>query len=231
MDKFSNKKAVILLSGGLDSSTVLAHAKSQGFDVYAISFAYGQRHNIELEYASLQANSGGAIEHKIINIDVASFGGSALTDYNINVPKNRDSNKISSEIPITYVPARNLIFLSYALGYAETLKTKDIFIGVNSVDYSGYPDCRPEFIESFEKTANLATKVGVEGGKIKIHTPLMTLTKSEIIKMGNDLGVDYSNSLSCYDPQGDKACGECDSCSLRLQGFKDAGLEDPFKYV
>jgi len=227
----SNKKAVILLSGGLDSSTVAAIARSQGFDVYAISFAYGQRHNIELEYSKKQAEASGAIDHKIVNIDLSAFGGSALTDSNIEVPKDRSDETMSSEIPITYVPARNTIFLSYALGIAEVIGAKDIFIGVNSVDYSGYPDCRPEFIESFQRTANLATKVGIEGAEIKIHTPLISLSKAEIIKRGVGLGVDYANSISCYDPVESKACGHCDSCQLRLQGFEDANLRDPAEYV
>lgn len=226
-------RAVVLLSGGLDSSTIAAIAKEEGYDIYAISFLYGQRHNIELEYARKQAEAVSAKEHKIANIDLKLFGGSALTDSKIEVPKNREESQISSGIPITYVPARNTIFLSFALGYAEVIGANDIFIGVNAVDYSGYPDCREEFIRSFERTANLATKVGVEGdGKtIKVHTPLIELSKAEIIKRGIELGVDYSNSLSCYDPVESKACGVCDSCQLRLNGFKQAGLEDPFEYV
>lgn len=226
-----NKKAVILLSGGLDSSTVSAIVKNSGYDIFALSFAYGQRHNDEIEYAKFQAQDVGVIEHKIVNVDLSALGGSALTDCNIDVPKDREEGKISSEIPITYVPARNTIFLSYALGYAEVIGANDIFIGVNAVDYSGYPDCRGEFIESFQKTANLATKVGVEGEEIKIHTPLIDLSKAEIIKKGMELGVDYSNSLSCYDPVDGKACGACDACQLRLAGFKEANLKDPFQYV
>lgn len=229
--KSNNKKAVILLSGGLDSSTISAIAVNEGYDVYALSFSYGQRHNVELEYSKKQAMESGAIEHKIINIDSDAFAGSALTDANIDVPKDRNDEVISSEIPVTYVPARNTIFLSYALGYAEVIGSSDIFIGVNAVDYSGYPDCRKEFIDSFQAMANLATKAGVEGEKMKVHTPLIDLTKAEIIKLGIKLGVDYSKSLSCYDPVHDRACGHCDSCKLRLAGFKAAGMEDPFPYV
>ena len=225
----SNKKAVVLLSGGLDSSTIIAVAKKKGFEIYALSFHYGQRHNIELEYAKKQAKTNQVKEHKIIDIDLRAFGSSALTD-DIDVPKNRSDHDINSEIPITYVPARNTIFLSYALGYAEVIGSNNIFIGVNAVDYSGYPDCRPEYISSFEDMANLATKSAIEGEKITIHTPLINLSKSEIIKIGLEHGVDYSNSISCYDPIDGKACGECDSCKLRLKGFSEAGVVDPFKY-
>jgi 7-cyano-7-deazaguanine synthase len=215
-----NKKAVILLSGGLDSATVLAIAKAQNFDCYAISFEYGQRHNIELDYAKKQAELQKIVEHKIIKIDLRAFGGSALTA-DIAVPKNRDENIIASEIPVTYVPARNTIFLSYALAYAEVLKSSDIFIGVNALDYSGYPDCRPEYIKTFEKLANLATKAGVEEGLIKINTPLIDKTKAEIIKIGLELGVDYNQTISCYDPIDGKPCGKCDACLLREKGFRE----------
>ncbi len=226
-----NKKAVILLSGGLDSTTNLAIAKDMGFDLYALSFQYGQRNNPELEMAKINAKDFGAKEHKIIDINLDSFGGSALTA-NIDVPKN-EGNKVSTDdIPITYVPARNLIFLSLATAYAEVLGAWDIFIGVNAVDFSGYPDCRPVFIESFEKTANLATKAGLsEENQIKIHTPLIHLKKSEIIEKGISLGVDYSKTLTCYDPTPEGlACGKCDSCVLRRNGFLEANIEDPTIY-
>lgn len=218
------KKAAILLSGGLDSATACAIAKASGFEVYAISFDYGQRHRFELECASAQAKLQNIKEHKIIKIDLRTFGASALTS-EIDVPKNRDEQKMQSEIPITYVPARNTIFLSYALAYAEVLNAFDIFIGVNAVDYSGYPDCRPEYIKAFEVMANLATKTGVEGKKLTIHTPLIDLTKAQIIKKGIELGVDYSKTTSCYDPsETGQACGVCDSCILREKGFKEAGF-------
>ena len=225
------KKAVVLLSGGLDSTTALAIAKKEGFDVYALSFDYGQRHRIELERAKKIAKKLGVIDHQIINIDLRQFGGSALTD-SIDVPTHREEKIVSEEIPVTYVPARNTIFLSLGLAYAEVNNAPHIFLGVNAVDYSGYPDCRPEFIEAFEKLANLATKITVEGKeKIKIHTPLIQLTKAKIILKGIELDVDYSLTYSCYKPEkGGKACGICDSCQLRLRGFKEAGLEDPLNY-
>jgi len=219
------KKAVLLLSGGLDSATVLAIAKSQGYDVYALSFKYGQRHAVELQAADRVAAKLDATEHKIAEIDLRLFGGSALTA-DIAIPKNRSNHDIGHGVPITYVPARNTIFLSFALAWAEVLGAYDIFIGVNAVDYSGYPDCRPEFIESFEKTANLATSYAIESGqKIQIHTPLINLSKSEIIKLGLQLGVDYSMTISCYDPspQG-QACGTCDSCILRAKGFAEHAI-------
>jgi 7-cyano-7-deazaguanine synthase len=224
------KKAIVLLSGGLDSSTVLAVAKSQKYDTYALTFQYGQRHAIEIDFARQVANHLQVTEHKIVQIDLRLFGGSALTD-DISVPKNRVSEEANAEIPITYVPARNTIFLSFALAWAEVIKSDDIFIGVNAVDYSGYPDCRPEFIEAYERMARLATKAGVEGQEINIHTPLIKLTKSEIIQLGTKLGVDYSLTLSCYEPTptGD-FCGECDSCRLRLKGFANASVEDPGHY-
>jgi len=221
------KKAVILLSGGLDSATVLALAKSEEYEIYAISFSYGQRHNVELDKAREIAKSANVTEHKIVEIDLRAFGGSALTD-DIAVPKSDNVDDINDEIPVTYVPARNLIFLSYALGYAETLQSQNIFIGVNALDYSGYPDCRPDFIKSFEQTANFATAAGIGDKKFTIHTPLMEKTKAEIIKLGLELGVDYSKTLSCYDPiDGDKPCGHCDSCLLRNKGFSENRMTDP----
>ena len=224
-------KAIVLLSGGLDSTTTLAIAKNLGYDLFAISFSYGQRHKIELERAKIVAREIKTKEHRIINIDLRQFGGSALTD-DIDVPTHREDEKISTSIPITYVPARNTIFLSYALAYAEVIQCNNIFIGVTSVDYSGYPDCRPEFITAFEIMANLATKAGVEGmDRIKIHTPLIHMTKAEIIKEGLSLGLDYGLTHSCYDPnEVGLACGNCDSCLLRLKGFKKLGVEDPLKY-
>ena len=226
-----NKKAVILLSGGLDSTTNLAIAKDMGFDLHALSFRYGQRNNPELEMAKTNAKEFEAKEHKIIDINLDSFGGSALTA-DIDVPKNNGNKVSTDDIPITYVPARNLIFLSLATAYAEVLGAWDIFIGVNAVDFSGYPDCRPEFIESFQKTANLATKAGLsEENQIKIHTPLIHLKKSEIIEKGISLGVDYSKTLTCYDPTPEGlACGKCDSCVLRRNGFLEANIEDPTIY-
>lgn len=224
------KKAVVLLSGGLDSATVLAMALKDGFDVYAVSFRYGQRHSVELDCAVEQAQDG-ARQHKIVDIDLSSFGGSALTA-DIDVPKHESVDELGDEIPVTYVPARNTVFLSYALAWAEVLGADDIFIGVNALDYSGYPDCRPEFIAAYEKMANLATVAGVKGQKLTIHTPLISLTKAEIIEQGLDLGVDYAKTTSCYDPSPDgKSCGHCDSCLLRLKGFSDAGTSDPREYV
>ncbi|MFI3218105.1 MAG: 7-cyano-7-deazaguanine synthase QueC [Methylococcales bacterium] len=220
------KKAIILLSGGLDSITVLALAKQQGFKCYALSFDYGQRHNAELIAAAQIATDYQVEDHKIIKLGLGSIGGSALTDEHIAVP-----HTLQTGIPVTYVPARNTIFLSFALGWAEVLHLHDIFIGVNAVDYSGYPDCRPEFIESFQKLANLATKAGVEGTHFSIHTPLIHLSKAEIIKTGIALGVNYQRTVSCYsaDTQG-RACGECDACRLRKTGFLDAGLPDVTRY-
>ena len=224
-------KAVVLLSGGLDSTTVLAIAKAEGHDVYALSFAYGQRHSWELECARVVARVGGAKEHRTATIDLRAFGGSALTA-DIDVPKGRTPEEMSSGIPITYVPARNTIFLSYALAWAEVLGSSDIFIGVNALDYSGYPDCRPEFIAAFERMANLATKAGVEGRQaLTIHAPLISLTKAEIIRKGLELGVDYSLTSSCYDPSPTgQPCGGCDSCVLRQKGFRENGLVDPLQY-
>ena len=226
-----SKKAVVLLSGGLDSATVLAIARAEGYEPYALSFSYGQRHAWELEAAKHVAASLGVAQHRIATIDLRVFGGSALTD-DIAVPKGRDADEMAEGIPITYVPARNTIFLSFALAWAEVLESSDIFIGVNALDYSGYPDCRPEFIEAFEKMANLATKAGVEGRQqLKIHTPLIALTKAQIIQKGLQLGVDYGLTSSCYDPFPDgQPCGECDSCLLRQKGFRENGTEDPLRY-
>ncbi|MBD3756353.1 MAG: 7-cyano-7-deazaguanine synthase QueC [Gammaproteobacteria bacterium] len=224
----ASKKAVILLSGGLDSATVLAIARSEGYECHTISFDYGQRHRAELDFAAALAQQQGAASHRVVQVDMSQIGGSALTDSSIAVPVDGvDKN----QIPVTYVPARNTVFLSYALALAEVLGANDIFIGVNAVDYSGYPDCRPEFIEAFEKMANLATKVGIEGQHLHIRTPLIAMTKAEIIQAGSRLGVDYSLTVSCYqaDREG-RACGVCDSCRLRKQGFADAGLADPTRY-
>jgi 7-cyano-7-deazaguanine synthase len=226
----AGKKAVVLLSGGLDSATVMAMAMAEGYEVYAMSFLYGQRHSIELDCAAEQAKAAARVHH-VVEIDLRAFGGSALTA-DIDVPKHNSVDELPEEIPATYVPARNTVFLSYALAWAEVLEANDIFIGVNALDYSGYPDCRPEFIEAFEKTANLATVAGVQGKKLTIHTPLIHLTKAEIIKRGLELGVDYAKTTSCYDPAPDgRACGHCDSCLLRLKGFSEAGATDPRPYV
>ena len=220
------KKAVILVSGGLDSTTVLAMAKKQGYACYTLSFDYGQRHRAELNAAHRVSGAYADVEHKVVSLNLDSIGGSALTDPDIDVPEGETDG-----IPITYVPARNTVFLSIALGWAEVLGAQDIFIGVNAVDYSGYPDCRPEFIAAFEATANLATKVGVEGERITIHTPLIDMTNGEIINTGLELGVDYSQTVSCYQATDDGlACGRCDSCRLRRQGFLDAGVADPTRY-
>ncbi|PKN84130.1 MAG: 7-cyano-7-deazaguanine synthase QueC [Deltaproteobacteria bacterium HGW-Deltaproteobacteria-1] len=225
------KKAVVLLSGGIDSVTTLAIARSMGFSIYALSFRYGQRHMIELEAAKRIAQSNAVQQHLIVDIDLRQIGGSALTG-DLPVPKSRNVNDMRRDVPITYVPARNTIFLSYALAWAEVIGSCDIFIGVNALDYSGYPDCRPEFIESYERMANLATRAGVEGKqKLTIHAPLLHLSKAQIIRKGVELGVDYSLTHSCYDPDGEgAACGQCDSCLLRLKGFHDAGLSDPVRY-
>jgi 7-cyano-7-deazaguanine synthase len=224
------KRAVVLLSGGLDSATVLAIARSKGYELYALSFSYGQRHIWELQAAARVAESIGVVKHRTATIDLRIFGGSALTD-DIDVPKGRSNEAMSRGIPITYVPARNTIFLSFALAWAEVLGSSDIFLGVNALDYSGYPDCRPEFIEAFETMANLATKAGVEGRQaLKIHTPLIAMSKAEIIQKGIELGVDYSLTSSCYDPSATgEPCGECDSCLLRQKGFSENGLEDPLE--
>lgn len=225
------KEAVVLLSGGLDSATVAAIAANEGFSVHALSFSYGQRHSFELEAARRVAKSLHVADHRVATIDLRVFGGSALTD-DIDVPKGRSSKEMENGIPITYVPARNTIFLSFALAWAEVLGSSDIFIGVNALDYSGYPDCRPEFIRAFEQMANLATKAGVEGRqKLTIHAPLMHLTKAQIISKGMELGVDYSLTSSCYDPGPEgRPCGQCDSCFLRRKGFRENGIDDPLAY-
>ena len=225
-------KAVALLSGGLDSMTTLAIARSEGFALYALTFRYGQRHDVEIEAARRVAAALGVAQHVVVQIDLRLFGGSALTDDDIAVPRDRDLDQMGESIPVTYVPARNTIFLSYALAWAEVLGANDIFIGVNALDYSGYPDCRPEYIAAYERMANLATKAAVEGRQhLTIHTPLITLTKRQIIQKGLELGVDYALTRTCYDPspQGE-ACGHCDACLLRLKGFSDIGIEDPAPY-
>jgi 7-cyano-7-deazaguanine synthase len=225
------KRAVVLLSGGIDSTTTLAIAISEGYQTYALSFDYGQRHQSETNAARRVAKSSGAKEHRIAKIDLRVFGGSALTD-DIAVPKQRSETEIARGIPITYVPARNTIFLAYALAWAEVIPANDIFIGVNAIDYSGYPDCRPEFIEAFENLANVGTKGGIEGRSFQIHTPLIKLSKADIIRKGVELGVDFSLTHSCYDPLPEGlACGECDSCLLRLKGFREAETKDPIRYA
>jgi len=228
----NDKPAVVLLSGGLDSATVLAIVKEQGFQAHALSFRYGQRHGVEINAARRIADIQGAASHAIIDMNLGQIGGSALTD-DIAVPKGRSEEEMNAGIPVTYVPARNTIFLAFALAKAEVLGAKDIFIGVNALDYSGYPDCRPEFVAAFESLANLATKAGVEGaGKIAIHAPLIDLTKAEIIRKGIDAGVDYGLTISCYDPtDGGLACGDCDACQLRRKGFTEAGVSDPTRYA
>ena len=232
MSRSEGKRAVVLSSGGLDSTTAMAIAKSEGYDIYSLSFRYSRRHGLELKAAQQVARKLDARKHLVIDIDLAKIGGSALTD-DIDVPKARTYEEMDKEIPVTYVPARNTIFLSYALAWAEVLRSSDIFIGVNAIDYSGYPDCRPEYVEAFEHMANLATKAGVEGKtKIKIRTPLIQMTKAQIILRGIELGVDYGMTHSCYDPSPDgKACAQCDSCLLRKKGFKEAGIPDPTAYI
>ena len=225
------KSAVVLLSGGIDSTTTLAIAITGGYEAYALSFDYGQRHQIETQAARRAADSLGVRKHRIAKIDLRVFGGSALTG-DIDVPKQRSETEIANGIPVTYVPARNTIFLAYALGWAEVIQAADIFLGVNAIDYSGYPDCRPEFIEAFQTVANVGTKAGVEGRRFQIHTPLIKFSKAEIIRKAVELGVDLSLTHSCYDPSPDGfACGECDSCLLRLKGFREAGMKDPIRYV
>lgn len=236
------KQAIVLLSGGLDSATVLAIAKARGFSCHAISFRYGQRHSVELQAARKVCDALGAVSQRVVDIDLRAFGGSALTDDGIAVPRGRDAAEMSESIPVTYVPARNTVFLSYALALAEVKGARDLFIGANAVDYSGYPDCRPEYLAAFEQMANLATKMGVEAaaagdvdGRVKIHAPIVTMTKAEIIREGVRLGVDYGLTWSCYDPQpapdGPRACGQCDTCLIRQKGFADAGVPDPTKYL
>ncbi|HEY3267697.1 MAG TPA: 7-cyano-7-deazaguanine synthase QueC [Armatimonadota bacterium] len=225
-------RAVVLLSGGLDSTTTLAIARDEGFEPYALTFRYGQRHEGEIHSARRVAERYGAARHVVMEFDLRAFGGSALTDAAIDVPKGRDITEMGHGIPVTYVPARNTVFLSFALAWAETLGAQDIYIGVNALDYSGYPDCRPEYIEAYQRMANLATRAGVEGGEtLRIHTPLIALTKAEIIRKGIGLGVDYGLTTTCYDPDASgAACGRCDACQLRLRGFAEAGMSDPAPY-
>ena len=226
------KNAVVLLSGGLDSTTVLAIAQSQGYRCHALTMQYGQRHAIEIDAARVIAAKMGVAKHIVMPIELRQFGGSALTSSDLAVPKDRPLDEMSHGIPVTYVPARNTIFLSFALAWAETLGAVDLFVGVNALDYSGYPDCRPEYIEAFERLANLATKIGVEGARFKVHTPLIDMTKAYIVKRGLELGVDFGLTTSCYDPAPDgKACGRCDSCQLRLKGFAENQTSDPRDYV
>jgi 7-cyano-7-deazaguanine synthase len=224
--------AIILLSGGLDSATTLAIARAEGHDCHALSFRYGQRHAVELDAARRVARSLGVRRHLVLELDLGAIGGSALTDPAVDVPKDRAPEQMAGGIPVTYVPARNTVFLSHALAWAEVLDCQDVYLGVNAVDYSGYPDCRPEFIEAFERLANLATRAGVEGRtKLRVHTPLLRLTKAQIIRRGLELGVDYGLTHSCYDPDPEaRACGRCDSCQLRLKGFAEAGAADPVRY-
>lgn len=231
MSETSLKRAIVLLSGGLDSATTLVMATAEGYECHCLSFDYGQRHITEIQYAEVLAKQYDAT-HRTVRIDIGQFGGSALTDNSIDIPERAEEDGEEGGIPVTYVPARNTIFLSYALGYAEVLEAHDIYIGVNAVDYSGYPDCRPEFISAFETMANLATRIGVEGQAVKIHTPLIDLRKSEIIQAGIELGLDYAQTVSCYqlDTTG-RACGRCDSCRIRRAGFVDAGVIDPTRYV
>lgn len=221
----------MLLSGGLDSATVLAIARERGYAPYALSFRYGQRHAVELEAAARVARAGGAVEHRVAEVDLLRWiGGSALTAEAIAVPKDRPHEAMGADIPVTYVPARNTLFLSHALAWAEVLGAYDLFAGMNALDYSGYPDCRPEYLQAFEAMANLGTKAGVEGARFRVHAPLIALSKAEIIREGTRLGVDYALTHSCYDPVGELACGRCDSCALRRKGFADAGVPDPTRY-
>ena len=226
-------RAVVLLSGGLDSTTLLAHAIHEGFEAHALTFRYGQRHVAELEAAAHVARTLGATEHRTITIDLGGFGGSALTDASIAVPKDRDHASMSTGIPVTYVPARNTVFLSFALAWAEVLEARDLFIGVNALDYSGYPDCRSEFIRAFETMARLATRMGTEGGApLTVHTPLIAMTKADIVRRGLALGVDFSATVSCYEAAASgAACGRCDACQLRRKGFVEAGVPDPTRYA
>ncbi|HUL58283.1 MAG TPA: 7-cyano-7-deazaguanine synthase QueC [Anaeromyxobacteraceae bacterium] len=225
------KRAVVLLSGGLDSSTCLAVARRDGFEVHALSVDYGQRHRDELSRARRVARALGAADHRVVKVDLSAFGGSALTDPAIAVPRRRPVSRMASEIPVTYVPARNTVLLALALAHAETVGAEDVYIGVNAIDYSGYPDCRPEFLRAFERVARLATRAGVEGRPLRIRAPLVRLGKAAIVRLGTRLGVDYAMTLSCYDPSGGKACGECDACRLRRRGFLEAGLPDPTLYA
>jgi 7-cyano-7-deazaguanine synthase len=225
-----NLPAVVLVSGGLDSATTLAIAKADGFDIFALSFRYGQRHQVELASAAKVAAAAGVREHRVVDIDLSQFGGSALTS-DMPVPKGRSAQEMSEGIPITYVPARNTVFLALSLAWAEVLRASDVYIGVNAIDYSGYPDCRPEYIAAFEQLANLATKAGVEGTRFRVHAPLIAMTKADIIRRGLHLGVDYSLTSSCYSPAaGGRSCGTCDACLLRLAGFREVGVDDPIEY-
>jgi len=226
----NEQQAVVLLSGGLDSTTVLAIARSQGFACNCLSFRYGQRQSIELDRAKTIAQHFGAVRHLVLRVDLDAIGGSALTDA-IEVPKDRPFAEMEQTIPVTYVPGRNIIFLAHALSWAEVLGAADIFLGINAIDYSGYPDCRPEFLDAFARMANLGTRAGTTGTPFRLHAPLIHLSKKEIILKGTELGVDYGLTHSCYDPEGDRACGRCDACRLRLQGFREAGLTDPAPYV
>ncbi len=222
---------MVLLSGGLDSSTCLAAARADGLETYALSVDYGQRHKGELARARRIARALGAADHRIVKVDLSAFGGSALTDAAIAVPKRRNAARMARDIPVTYVPARNTVLLALALAHAETLGAEDVYLGVNAIDYSGYPDCRPEFLRAFEKLARVATKAGVLGRPLRIHAPLLRLTKAGIIRLGIRLGVPYRLTLSCYDPVGGRACGACDACQLRRKGFAEAGVDDPTLYV
>lgn len=227
-----NKKAVILVSGGADSATILGILKEADYEIYAMSFNYGQRNNAELRKVKQLLQEYSVKQHKIVNIDMRAFGGSALTDDNISVPHYHNAGELPEDVPVTYVPARNTIFLSYALGYAEIIGARDIFIGVHTSDSANYPDCRPEYIKSFEEMANLATNIGVKGKKITIHTPLINMTKEQIIRTGLELGVNYENTISCYDPtENDLSCGTCLACNIRLDAFKKNNVQDPIKYV
>ena len=230
-NSMTSKKAVVLLSGGLDSTTTLAEALHQSYEAYALTIRYGQRHEHEIHAARTVAGELGVRDHVVAEVDLKQFGGSALTSVDIDVPKERSPQDIATGIPVTYVPARNTVLLAMALAWAEVLGGSDLFIGVNAIDYSGYPDCRPEFIEAFEDLANLATKAGVEGtSRFRVHTPLLTLSKADIIRRGLELGVDYSLTSTCYVPVGGEACGQCDACQLRLKGFEVAGVKDPIRY-
>src|SRR5512140_3579751 len=225
------RKAVVLLSGGLDSSTCLAVARADGFQVHALSVDYGQRHKGELQRARRIARALGAADHKVVKVDLSAFGGSALTDAAIAVPKRRSARKMSQDIPVTYVPARNTVMLALALAHAETIGAEDVYVGVNAIDYSGYPDCRPAFLRAFERLARVATKAGVEGRPLRVRAPLLRLSKAEIVTLGTRLGVPYRETLTCYDPVRGRACGACDACQLRRQGFLDAGIPDPTLYA
>jgi 7-cyano-7-deazaguanine synthase len=225
------RRAVVLLSGGLDSSTVLAVARRDGYEVHALSVDYGQRHRGELARARRVARALGAAHHRVVRVDLSSFGGSALTDAAIAVPKGRSAAAMARNVPVTYVPARNTVLLALALAHAETLGAEDVFVGVNAIDYSGYPDCRPAFLRAFERLARVATKAGVEGRPLRIHAPLLRLSKAGIVRLGTSLGVPYRLTLSCYDPVGGRACGRCDACTLRRKGFVEAGVRDPTVYA